>query len=92
MRMREGPLVDIQFGYSVISSESRSGGERNGPERGDSMKTSVEPFSVKGNERPNPEVPAPSRFREGDYQHITKRRFLTKRMLVKEVLVLLAVC
>jgi len=67
-REGEATVVDVQLGGSMMPGGSRSGGERSDPERRDPV--GVVP--LKGNERPDPEVPVKARRRRFSAQYKKK--------------------
>jgi transposase-like protein len=71
-RVGEETVVDVQLGGSMMPGGSRSGGERSDLERREPLPRSVGVVPLKGNERPDPEVPAKARRRRFSAQYKKK--------------------
>jgi transposase-like protein len=72
-RVGEETVVDVQRGGSMMPGGSRSGGERSDPERREPPTPAVGVVaSLKGIERPDPEVPAKAQRRRFSAQYKKK--------------------
>jgi len=71
-RSREETVVDVELGGSMMPGGSGGGGERSDPERREPPTPTVGVVSLKGNERPDPEVPAKARRRRFSAQYKKK--------------------
>ena len=71
-RVGEETVVDVQHRGPMIPGGSRSGGERSDPERREPPTPTVGVVSLKGNERPDPEVPAKAKRRRFSAQYKKK--------------------
>ena len=71
-RVGEETVVDVQHRGPMIPGGSRSGGERSDPERREPPTPTVGVVPLKGNERPNPEVPAKAQRRRFSAQYKKK--------------------
>jgi len=71
-RTGEETVVDVEIGGSMMSGGSRSGGARSDPERREPPTPTVGVVPLKGNERPNPEVPAKAQRRRFSAQYKKK--------------------
>ena len=71
-RVGEEMVVDVELGGSMMPEGSRSGGERSDPERREPPTPTVGVVPLKGNERPDPEVPAKAQRRRFSAQYKKK--------------------
>ena len=71
-RIEEDTVFDVELGGSMIPGGSRSGGERSDPERREPPTPAVGVASLKGIERPDPEVPAKAQRRRFSVQYKKK--------------------